>query len=250
MGKKNLIYLVMFLIVLPFVSSVQPSNFNINTNYGLQIEAPLQDALRFNESYTFHIHTYNLSDGTPLTSGLSCYMHLYNNSGNHILTMQDNAVEHDFDYAFKVTGGNLTRIGVYNVLYQCNGTGVGGFYKTKFYVTQQGNLPTSDVTLLGLLLLFMFLFGFMIYSMFSMFNNLAKVGIGLSDISMMLIGYFNILIYYQFALTYLSNNFVNQMTLLLIQIGAFTHVIIPLTIWIISFFLINKKRGAYENIKF
>ena len=112
MNKKLFIFLLVFLLVLPFVCSAPPVTTTQQFTVGYVIEAPIKDYYKLLQDYKFNIHVYNISNGMPvLNQSTSCNFHLYNTSGNHIVKMSTTKIEDDADFEFLVKGGNFSKVG-------------------------------------------------------------------------------------------------------------------------------------------
>lgn len=163
----NKLFLIMFavLLVLPMVIAVPPMTTIQQFTEGYEIRIPQDNILEFNKTYDFEFHVYNITTGLPKHSGVSCYFHLYNETGNHVYEAMVNTVTHDFDYGFKVDAGNFTRVAhlYYNI--QCNSSTLGGFSSSIIYITQNGKEVTDAQgnLFLGILLSIMLLSFFFAY---------------------------------------------------------------------------------------
>lgn len=176
MLNKNilLIFCMIFLMGVSVVSSAPPIT-KINSDTGLIIEPTIKDYLRTGEDHEFEIHVFNVTDGMPMISGLTCYMHMYNDDGDHEFEGVDQDVSHIFDYSFDLTGGNFTR-GAYQVKFQCNSSVVGGGTEIEFKVNDYGEELTEAVsTTFNFSMMFMMiLFLLTIVGMFLTENYITK----------------------------------------------------------------------------
>jgi len=159
MKKSNILFILTALIVLNcFIAS---SKIIIEGGTaGLFIEPANIDYLKAGSSYDFNIHVFNQSNGLPVTSGISCYLHLYNSSGNHLVVMENSTIGHTFDYSFFVAGANFTK-GIYEAKFNCNNSEIGGYSEIDFIVNSFGkDIQTSEsilyvVLTLAVLILFL-----------------------------------------------------------------------------------------------
>jgi len=142
MGNTNkhlfgvaIIFLMMILMI-STVSAVKPLT-SVASDVGFSVEPTLKSAIRTGMDHEFEVHVFNISNGMPVTSGISCYMHLYQEDGNHIYEGVDHTVNHDFDYAFDLDGGNFTERGEYQAKFQCNSS-EGGAVEMFFIVNDIG----------------------------------------------------------------------------------------------------------------
>lgn len=165
MAKKINLFLVIFISLLfagivsaafPFIQS------NVN---GYNIKIPVIGTLKQNQDFLFNFHVYNSSNGVPIdNSSTDCVMHLYDPTGNQI--MQEN-VPHsdeptvDNEWEITILGGNLSSIGSYAYVVQCNSTSLGGFEGVGVEVTSTGIALTtaSSVVYASMFFLLMAFFG-------------------------------------------------------------------------------------------
>ena len=124
MHKKTFVLLFCMIFFLSLVSAVKPLS-SVETTQGFIVESVDQTYVRTGEDYEFEVHVFNATTGLHINEGISCYFHMYNKSGNHIVELEDSTSGHNFDYSFNVAGGNWTR-GNFVVKIQCNATNYGG----------------------------------------------------------------------------------------------------------------------------
>jgi len=148
-----LISILLLLLVLPLVSSIPKTNPQAFSE-GYIIKVPQDNVLKVNTAYAFEFHVYNISDGTPITSGISCYFHLYGSDGEHITELENSTIAHTFDYGFDIPADNLSVIGNYYYNIQCNSTTLGGFDSEILYVSNSGIvLSTGNAIIYSILLM-------------------------------------------------------------------------------------------------
>ncbi len=144
---KLFIGFLCLLFLINLVSSAPPVSTVQQFTEGFVLKYPPQQTLQQNKPFEFEVHVFNVSNGVPITSGVGCYFHLYNNTGKHQLELYDDAVSHNFDYSFDLTAGNFSRAGEYAYIVQCNNSALGGFVEVDFDVTSDGNsLINSEIS--------------------------------------------------------------------------------------------------------
>ncbi len=133
--KINLIiFSIIFLfVIIPFVSSAPPQE---NPD-GLKIRSGIKDYLKIGNDYDVHIHVFNINDGLPVTDA-SCYLHLYHSNGTHIITLEDDTIDYDFDYTFRLDQNNITEKGSHPYIIQCNTSTLGGFISGELIFNNYG----------------------------------------------------------------------------------------------------------------
>lgn len=133
--------LISLLFCLVLVSAAPP--FTTSGDSALTVEPVIIETLKANENYKFQVHVFNTSNGAPINYNTSCYVHVYNVSGNHIYAAENTSIDNRFDYEFLILGDKLP-VGIYQVKFQCNNTnGRGGAAEFEFAATPSGRAPNS-----------------------------------------------------------------------------------------------------------
>lgn len=145
MAKKLMIVFLLALLVFPLATAQPPfqrSEFNLQ---GINIEVPMFESILVNQTFEFHAHAHNFSDGLLLKNDTTnCTIHLYDMNGDHLIESLMEWNGNDFDFELEVEGGNFSEIGQYAVLLYCeaideNGDReIGGFFGYPFLVTYTG----------------------------------------------------------------------------------------------------------------
>lgn len=142
----------MFLLVsIAIVQSAPPVKTTIQSTYvseGIQITYPLLDYWKLGREYEFHIHLFNISNFPMSGNNASCIMHIYNESGYHVLDqpflIDDKTVEYELLINSTVTSIRQ-RLGV---LIYCHGNNTFnrdyGFVRTSYDVTGSGKEDAHD----------------------------------------------------------------------------------------------------------
>jgi hypothetical protein len=147
MGKKiNLVLLFTFLLMFSLVSAVPPVTTVSSFPEGYYIEVhPIMDYYKEGQTVTLNAHIENSSNGYVVNSSLTCWMHLYNSTGDHVVIQSTNVTDHFHDYEFKILGGNFTKEVKSFHIYCLNG-GLGGNYAKAIEVTYTGkNLSMQEL---------------------------------------------------------------------------------------------------------
>jgi len=162
-NKKYLFLFAIFLFaMLPFVSSAPPFTTSTTSSTGCTIAPIVRETLKTNQSFDFNFHVFNTSNGVPLSnSTLQCNFHFYNQSGDHVFSTNlknDPFSEHLVvnEWAERMMGGNISKVGQYAYIIQCNGTNIGCADKGAFTVTNSGLELTTGRSILDIGLLFLF----------------------------------------------------------------------------------------------
>lgn len=169
---KRYFILLVILISLSLINSAPPVTQVQQFSEGYVLKVPEDFIIKQNTNYSFMIHVFNISNGLPRTSSISCYLHLYDNTGEHIAIIMTNTSEHLFDYEFFIDKYNFTKTGDYYYNVQCNSSSLGGFMASNILVTPSGNdrintgesivLTTSLIPMILLLLIFVYISTFFV----------------------------------------------------------------------------------------
>lgn len=141
-AQKGMIFLILLVfILLPLASAAAVV---INPNVGYDIAAV--DGNLVVKQYTTHVfdfHVYNITNGLPKADGISCYFHLYNSTGEHLVLMENSTPTDKFDYEFIVAGGNFSENTRHTIIIHCNDSVKGGYNDYSFPVTATGYEMTT-----------------------------------------------------------------------------------------------------------
>ena len=101
--------LVLILFLIPFINSAPPVTQVQQFNEGYVVKVPLVDYHSINNQLKLNFHIFNISNGKPVYQGVSCDLHLYNNSGSHVFEQYSvTTPDHIYDFEFNIDGGNFT----------------------------------------------------------------------------------------------------------------------------------------------
>lgn len=158
------------------VNSAPP--FITSTGDGLEIFINFQEALSVNQEYEVEIHVTNKTNGVPISSGISCSLHLYSASGDHLFSGTDNTPSNNLDYSFLLNASNFSNNGEYPYFAFCNSSTLGGSISSFFAVTPNGEIGTTSKAIFysGLIFVLIFFLGVAIYNFIEFDNLLNRVG--------------------------------------------------------------------------
>jgi len=163
--KKVLIFFFIFLLSIGFVSGDKVVTEIGMFDEGFDIKFPPFNTFEQGQDVELSFHVFNQTNGNPMVEGISCDFHLYNNSGTHLSEQTDLTVSHNYDYEFKIKGGNFTKLGDYGYLVSCNNSVSGGFVGHSLQITKSG---TDEETIYFFLLL---IFIPLIIGLFALFSS-------------------------------------------------------------------------------
>ena len=140
--KINLyIWIFVFFLLMQISLAVPPSSVAQIPEFseGLVITYPAFTYIKEGSPYSFAFHVNNKSNGMPITSGISCDLHIDNSSsGEHIFEGVQSIIDHNFDYSFNIPANNFSESGYYSFTASCNDTAVGSVINVAFEVTDSG----------------------------------------------------------------------------------------------------------------
>jgi len=149
---------LIFLFGISFVSAVKPTVI-VTSDTGLVIVPVDEDYLRTGYDHSFHITVFNKSDGHPINSSIMCVMNLHGFGGEHIFREEDNTVEDQFTYSWKILGGNFTERTEYQVVFICYDDDIGGETSYFFKINDYGEkLSTAHSIKFNMAMVFLMMF--------------------------------------------------------------------------------------------
>lgn len=265
-ASKIILFSILFILSISFISAVPPFETNVNTLEGLQIFYPQLETVKQDAEFKLHVHISNISNGFPLTNDLvDCRLHLYDNTGNH--TFESGVMGKDtntFDHELFITSGNFSRLGEHAFYIWCNNSVLGGEARGTFIVSETGTvLDTAEsliylILFFGVFLLFALSFYFMVITPYGndinekgaviKISKLKYVKLGLILLAWVLFTWvLNILIglsdaFASLTMYYGFFGFMFQvMNILALPLGIF--------IIVVALFEIIRDANIYENIK-
>lgn len=150
----GIVWIMMVLAISSQACAKVQTNTEILTMNGLQIVYPNIQYLKVAHNYTLNIHVYNSSNvpSGNLPYSIDCLLHLYNNTGKHLIRsyMPYNSV--DKDYEFLLNDSVLSTVGEYDYVIQCNGT-ESGYLARDIYVSADGHAPPDLILICFIILL-------------------------------------------------------------------------------------------------
>jgi len=174
--RKLFLFIFLSLFLISLVIAQPPFETRLNEN-GYQIFFPEFEIVPANTPFNLHIHVSNISDGMPLeNTEVSCFVHLYNVSGNH--TFESNAMSVDsnlHDWDLFLAPGNFTP-GVHGFYIWCNSTEFGGEVKGTFLVTNSGNsIEEGNSSVLNITIIFFMILSILLFINFIIVKDKPQV---------------------------------------------------------------------------
>ena len=146
----SLVFLFFLFLVLPTVSSAPPGEiFESDIAQGLTFAPSTFSTLKEGAMHKIHVHVINRTD-VQTNATTSCFVHLYNSSGSHILESPLSWDSNSLEFKLDVEGGYQT-VGQYAYILQCNNTGKEiHLVKGGYEVTPSGTQPNIGFYILFL----------------------------------------------------------------------------------------------------
>lgn len=139
MKKANLIFLFLFLLVLPMAFSAKVTQTFTGGTDGLEIRVPQAEFTEQNVGVQVNLHVFNKSDGLLMDNiTTDCILHLFNKTGHHIIENQLEFDDDDYDFFMNINGENFSQLGFHSFIIQCNTSRFGGFVSGSIIVTETG----------------------------------------------------------------------------------------------------------------
>lgn len=268
MRKIIFILFITFILfsAIPLVRSAPPSSSRQIGEFteGLSLSSAFFGIHEINENIHADVHVFNITNGVQLDSTLvTCNFHLYNHSGHPIL--EGALISHDDHFAVDIGGGNFSTPGLYSASVHCNNSiintaGIGGFEVVNFVVTRNGNTPPSEFVIVIFSFAFIVILMVMLWGIMNIAGSFITLGIAvkkkvlredqlinLKDLMYSWGSYFSCLALYGLSIEYLGNAMIENFLSMLIGIGVWTHILLPLLAFILYFFIGKWKELSLEN---
>ena len=210
-----------------YVSAVPPVTTTQQFIEGYTIQIPQDNIIKIGQPYNFEFHVFNISNGVPKISGISCDLHLYNELGDNLFVGTDNTADLYGDYTFNLSKGNFTKTENYYYYVRCNSSTLGGFAESILRINYTGEEIQSDLIVVLFIIAFVVIIGFSIYEMYMMITHVFLIEYDVIDFAKAGGIYFAILGLNLMHANFLGNPDLSTWFTLFIQIGLWTNIIIP-----------------------
>ncbi len=246
----NKLILIIFLFMLfPFVSSAPPFQTSAD-NLDCIIEYPKIEYIKLDNSYNFNIHVINGTTGKILTdSAISCFLHIYDNTGEHIYT--NNSLYYDSDDSdFKALIPSSIFASPKSLTYiaQCNNSVIGCFISAPITSTYNGEKNADDNFTIFIYLIFIIASIGLVYTFFLGLAKLAMADTTIYDV-LLSWGFYILMIFSYYISQYLLSNFVYDLSKTFLNVFVWTNGLLPLISLIITIFIkgMQKKKPLSIN---
>lgn len=147
MVAKKYIYILMFLLVLGFVTAQPPFTPAPQEEGMLEIAFPKIVVFPKETMVELHVHVFNQSGMLMLNDTTDCYIHIYNLLGNHIVDEQMEFDDNQIDFFYETNDSLITKNGEYTYIVWCNASffveqgipnTIGGFVSNSILFNENG----------------------------------------------------------------------------------------------------------------
>ena len=139
--RKAIILMVIMLFIIQLVNGAQPIPVTQTSITGLIIAYPKNAFYYFNETISFHFHVFNSTGHIVTAPVTSCSLHIYNNTGSHIVENESlNMDSNGIDYSIKLGKDKLVNIGICPYIIACNNSFEGGFISSEIILSTTGEI--------------------------------------------------------------------------------------------------------------
>ncbi len=145
-GWNVFLILIIILGVSPLLVLGVPSSKDAVTDTGFEILHPIYNTIAEDVDFDFHMHLINRTNGVPIHEDTSCYLDVYNQSGNPQGSYFDDTPDTGFDYEMLISASNISTSGEYNFVGHCNNSVDGGGFEFDIEVTVSGREFTTSST--------------------------------------------------------------------------------------------------------
>lgn len=136
---KKIIIILMFMMILPFVSAKTVIETQQSGLSGLFITHPTHLYFPVNTDFELHFHIYNSTGSLIiLNPGEFCTLHIYNRTGNHVIQENLTSDSNNVDYVSSVL--NFDMKGHFSFIVWCETDYEEGFVAQEFSITENGEV--------------------------------------------------------------------------------------------------------------
>ena len=151
-----------------------------------------------------------------------------------------------FNYSFC----NTTQLGNYKVWGIGDVDGTDTVFAYDFDVTVNGKEPAEGIVIVVFVILFLVVFFFGLLYFFKALGHVLELNMDIIDTVVLVGTYLTVFFFYYFSMEYLGNAMINDILEIVVTVGAFTHVLLPLIGFLVSFIMTNLKFKKKSRITY
>lgn len=238
--KKKFFVFLMLLFITSLVLGQQagpPTQTTTNLEVGLQIFYPEFKAVKLDEGFLLHLHVNNKSNGLVIDNSLvNCTLHIYNTTGYHIFQGVLNKDDNNVDHELFLNKNNFSIIGTHAFNIYCETNSLGGEVSGLYDVTYHGLSDGDGIVKTFFSLLFIIIISYLVGSLLYVVYKSLSLDFTDKDLVIFISSYLGVYAYFILQQYYLGNVFINDLLIKLLSIGGFTHVVLPIIMFFVSWF--------------
>jgi len=222
MNKQIITLMILLVLALPLVMA-ETETYKINQATDLKFTCTLNNAIPSGST------TYNITLSYPNSSTFL---------NNVATTSKGNG-------AFNYTT-TFTELGLYKVQMFCT-DGTYSYSNEGYYdITGNGKEQPEGSVIVLFSLIFLVIVGFLLYSLILSLGHFASLDLDVIDLAKSMGIYFVLVAFYYLNGFYMGNVAIDSLLLILIRVGGFTHIFIPLIGFLISITIGSLKKKKID----
>jgi len=143
MMHKRIVWVLMLLLLVATILAAPPQASVVSEAPELTIIYPKNDFFLADQNFTLHFHVFNSTGYMVNNETTECFIHIYNETGNHIVEADLLGDSNGIDFYNKPDPVLFSHIGEYGYIVQCNNSQEAGFVSTSFLVARGS--PTNSI---------------------------------------------------------------------------------------------------------
>lgn len=172
------------------------------------------------------------------------------NTPNGIVLINQESTKSGQTFNNTIASGNFTSLGNYcfNIVCTDGIQNIGGSICRE--VTINGKEPAEGIVIVVFVILFLAVFFFGLLYFFKALGHVLELNMDIIDTTVLVGTYLTLFFFYYFSIEYLGNSMINDILEIAITVGAFTHVLLPLVGFLVSFIMTNLKFKQKSKITY
>lgn len=143
-----------------------------------------------------------------------------------------------------ITLTNLNQYGEYRADMSCSDSGFYGADTFYFFVNSNGQEPASSGVIIFFSTLFLIIIGCMAYSIIYSIGHIVRLDFDVLDLAFNWGIYFVLFATHMLSKFYLGDPNIDSLMLIFVNVGAYTHVIVPMIAFIMTMIVVPLVKGA------
>ena len=206
------------------------------------------NALTYKENSDIDLKVPCSNDGVPCSAQASCNITILFPNSTTLINAQPmtNFTIGYFNYTLNSSLAQTTPIGEYYTSIFCQDGAVNGASTFNYLITYNGKEPPTAITII----IFSLIFAVLILAVIPLFlwtyyHFSVKGDYDVKDLCISIAYYLGVFIFYILQKEYMGNQTIDTLTLWIIDIGSIMFVFIPLILFAVTCFRVEKNRGDH-----